>query len=286
MSYKNPNALVSTAWLGEHMSAPDVRIVDASWHMPAANRDPAQEFNDQHIPGAVFFDIDTVVDSSTDLPHMLPSPEKFSSTVRKMGLGDGNRIIVYDNNMGMAAHRLWWMLRVFGHEDVAVLDGGLSKWVAEGRAAEDMADKVGRRHFTGLMNNTIVRSKEQMLNNLKSSREQIIDARSTGRFNGSEPEPRAGLRSGHIPGSINIPFQNIMDINHHAVMRPAAELQKVFDEAGLDLSRPVVASCGSGVTAACLALALHLIGKDDVAIYDGSWTEWGGDESCPIETGD
>jgi len=286
MSYANPDALVSTQWLADHMSAPDVHIVDATWFLPNVDRDPRVEFEQQHIPGAVFFDVDGVVDSSSPLPNMLPSPEKFSSAMRELGPGDGNRIVVYDANGGfMAAHRVWWTIRVFGHEDVDVLDGGLGKWMAEDRPLEDMAARPGKRHFSSHVNNTLVRSREQVLHNLETGREQIIDTRSIGRFNGTEPEPRAGLRSGHIPGSLCIPFQQMLDMSHHATMRPADELQKVFEDSGLDLSKPIVASCGSGVTASCIAFALHLIGKNDVAVYDGSWSEWGADETCPIETG-
>jgi thiosulfate/3-mercaptopyruvate sulfurtransferase len=285
MSYVNSDALVSTQWLADHMNAPDVHIVDATWFLPNSGRDPRAEFEQQHIPGAVFFDVDGVVDSNNPLPHMLPSPEKFSSAMRELGLGDGNRIVVYDTTgTVMAAHRVWWTIRVFGHEDVAVLDGGLGKWVAEGRPVEDMAARLSRRHFTSHVNNTLVRSREQILHNLETGREQVIDVRSAGRFNGTEPEPREGLRSGRIPGSMNLPFQKVLDMDNHGTMRPAAELKVIFEESGLDLSKPIVTSCGSGVTASTIAFALHMIGKDDVAVYDGSWTEWGADETCPIET--
>ncbi len=283
MSYSNAKSLVSTDWLAEHITAPDVRTVDATWFMPAANRNPRNEFEAEHIPGSVFFDIDVVVDDSTPLPHTMPSPEKFSSAMRSLGLGDGNRIVVYDNNMGMAAHRLWWMLRVFGHEDVAVLDGGIKKWIAEGHATKDLSDNPGRRHFTAQVNNTLVRYRDQVLQNVDSKREQVIDARPSDRFNGTVPEPRAGLRSGHIPGSFSTPFQHVMDMENFATMRPASEITKFFEDANVDLSKPIITTCGSGVTASCLTFALYLIGKEDVSVYDGSWSEWGGDETCPIE---
>jgi thiosulfate/3-mercaptopyruvate sulfurtransferase len=232
----------------------------------------------------VFYDVESIVDSDSPLPHMLPRPEKFSSMVRKLGLGDGNRIIIYDNNAGMASCRAWWSFRVFGHADVAVLDGGLSKWIAEGRALADLSNPPGPRHFTGQFHNTRVRSRDQVLKNLNTNRAQVIDARPPGRFNGTDAEPRAGLRSGRIPGSMNIPFQKIFQAEHYATMRPAQELRQIFETAGLDLAKPVISSCGSGITACCLAFALHLIGHDEVSVYDGSWSEWGGDETCPIET--
>ena len=287
MTYTNPAALVSTEWLADHLNAPDVRVVDASWCMPGTDRDLRAEYNEAHIPGAVFFDIDDIADNETDLPHMLPGPEKFSSRVRKLGLGDGVRIVVYDSNGGfMAAHRVWWTFRAFGHTDIAVLDGGLPKWLAEGRPVEDLPPVPRERHFTARMNTFLVRSREQVLANIESQKEQIIDARSADRFAGTGKEPRAGLRLGHIPGSLNVPFQHLLDTNHHNVMRSADEITAAFKDAGADLSRPTVTSCGSGVTASCLAFALYLVGYEDVAVYDGSWTEWGGDEALPLATGE
>ncbi len=286
MNYAKPDALVSTEWLAQHMDAPDVRIVDATWFMPGAGRDARAEYNTCHIPGAVYFDIDDIADSDSPLPHMLPSAEKFSSRMRKLGLGDGNRIAVYDANGGfMAAQRVWWTLRVFGHDDVCVLDGGLPKWLAEERAVEDLPPAPMQKHFSAIMNNTLVRSRDQVLSNLETSREQIIDARSSERFVGSVAEPRPGVRSGCIPGSLNVPFQQVVDMVNHGCMRSADEIHAAFQNAGVDLSKPIVTSCGSGVTASVLAFALHLIGCDDVAVYDGSWSEWGGDDACPVETG-
>lgn len=287
MTYANPDALVSTQWLAEHLSAPDIRVVDASWCMPGSDRDVRAEYNDQHIPGAVFFDIDDIAESDTDLPHMLPSAEKFSSRVQKLGLGDGVRIVVYDSNGGfMAAHRVWWTFRAFGHDDIAVLDGGLPKWLAEGHPVEDTPPLPRERHFTARMNTFLVRSRDQILANIDSGKEQLIDARSADRFAGTGKEPRPGLRLGHIPGSLNVPFQCVLDTEHFNVMRPADEITAAFTDAGADLTRPTVASCGSGVTASCLAFALYLIGHADVAVYDGSWMEWGGDENLPMATGD
>jgi len=285
MTYSNPDALVSTEWLADHLSAPDVRVVDASWCMPGSARDLRAEYNEQHIPGAVFFDIDDIANSDTDLPHMLPSPEKFSSKVRKLGLGDGVRIVIYDSNGGfMAAQRVWWTFRVFGHEDVSVLDGGLPKWLAEDRPVDDSPPLPRQRHFTPRMNTFLVRSREQVLANIDSGKEQTVDARSADRFAGTGKEPRAGLRLGHIPGSVNVPFQKVLHTDQFNVMRSAAEITEVFTDAGLDLGKPTVASCGSGVTASCLAFSLYLIGVSDVAVYDGSWMEWGADESLPLET--
>lgn len=283
MKYANPDALVSTEWLAEHLGAPDVRVVDGSWHMPAANRDPRAEYDEQHIPGAVFFDIDEIKDESNPLPHMVPSPEKFASRVRKMGLGDGNRIVVYDTTGVSAAARVWWMFRLFGHEDVAVLNGGMGKWLAEGRPVTAEKTIPQERHFTARTNTFLVREYDQVLANMKSGREQFIDARSTGRFNGTEPEPREGLPSGHVPGSINLPFTRMLD-RADKTMLPADEIIAAFEKAGVDLDKPMLTSCGSGVTACILSLGLYLVGKKDVPVFDGSWTEWVGNPDSPIET--
>jgi len=282
MSYAKADALVSTDWLAAHLRAPDLRVVDGSWHMPQLKRDAAAEFRDCHIPGAVYFDIDDIAESDSTLPHMLPDAAKFSAKVRKLGLGDGNRIVVYDATGVGSAARVWWMMRVFGHNDVAVLDGGLPKWLAEGQPTEDGAAKPLPRHFTARLDSTLVRDLAQMRANLDSRREQILDARSHGRFTGSEPEPRPNLRGGHIPGALNLPYLELYD-PVTKTMRAAEELRALFARAGVDLNRPIVTSCGSGVTACNLALALHLIGKTDLAVYDGSWTEWGGRADTPIE---
>jgi thiosulfate/3-mercaptopyruvate sulfurtransferase len=282
-NYANPEALVSTAWLAERLTAPDVRIVDASWYLPQLKRDAKAEYRAAHIPGAVFFDIDEIADTANPLPHMLPSPEKFTSRMRKLGLGDGSRIVVYDGSgVNSSAPRAWWMFRVFGHRDVAVLDGGFRKWQAEGRPIEDLPPVPRERHFTARFDRTLVRDIDQMQANLAAGREQVVDARARGRFLGSEPEPRPGLRGGHIPGSRNLPFQELVDAD--GTMLNAATLRKRVAEAGIDMSRPVVASCGSGVTACVLALSLHLLGHREVAVYDGSWAEWGSRTDTPIET--
>jgi thiosulfate/3-mercaptopyruvate sulfurtransferase len=277
-------ALVTTEWLAGHLNAPDVRVVDGSYYLPGEGLDARAEYEAHHIPGAVFFDIDEIADGDSPLPHMLPSPEKFSSRVRKLGLGDGVRIVAYDQRGLFSAPRVWWTFRYFGHRDVAVLDGGLPKWQSEGRPLEEGPGLADKRHFTARTNRLMARDKEQMLANLASGREQVLDARSTGRFEGSDPEPRAGLRGGHIPGSLSLPFTELLD-RESQTLRPREELKARFAEAGLDPKRPVVTTCGSGITAAVLALGLELIGQRDVALYDGSWSEWGEPGDTPIETG-
>jgi thiosulfate/3-mercaptopyruvate sulfurtransferase len=273
--------LVSTQWLAEHRNAPDLKIVDATWFLPTMQRDAKAEYARAHIPGAVYFDIDDIADDQSALPHMLPSPAKFSSRMRKLGLGDGTRIVVYDNNRYSASARAWWMLRLFGHPDVAVLDGGLAKWLAEGRPVDDRPVIPREAHFTARQNNLLVRDLEQIRANLVTRREQVVDARPAGRFAGTEPEPRAGLRGGHIPQSLNLPHLDL--IAGDGTLLPATELRARFAVQGVEPRRPIVTTCGSGVTACTLALALYDIGRADVAVYDGSWTEWGGRADTPIE---
>jgi thiosulfate/3-mercaptopyruvate sulfurtransferase len=281
MPAASATGLVSTQWLAEHRDAPDVKVVDATWFLPTLKRDARAEYAEAHIPGAVYFDIDEIADDGSALPHMLPSPVKFSSRMRKLGLGDGTRIVVYDNNRYSASARAWWMLRLFGHPEVAVLDGGLAKWRAEGGAVDDRPVVPREAHFSARQNNLLVRDLEQIRSNLVTRREQVIDARSAGRFAGTEPEPRPDLRGGHIPQSLNLPHQELIAAD--GTLLPPAELHRRFAALGIDQRRPIVTTCGSGVTACTVALALYQLGAPDVAVYDGSWSEWGGRGDTPIE---
>ena len=276
--------VVSSEWLAENLKAPDLRVVDGSYYLPHEGLDPRAEYELHHIPGALFFDIDDIADSESELPHMLPSPVKFSSKVRKLGLGDGLRIVVYDQRGLFSAPRVWWTFRHFGHRDVAVLDGGLPKWMAEGRPVDEGEARASERHFTPRVDSFVLRDKEQMLSNLKSGREQVLDARSKGRFEGREPEPREGLRGGRIPGSLNLPYGELVEPETQT-LKPAEQLRAAFEGAGLDMSRPVVTTCGSGITAGILALGLELAGHKQVAVYDGSWAEWGLPGDTPVDSG-
>jgi len=284
MPYAHPESLVSTDWLAAHFEAPDLRVVDGSFKLPGITPTAHQDYLARHIPGAVFFDIDEIADEHSPLPHMLPSAEKFAVRMRKLGLGDGHRIVVYDSAGLLSAARVWWMLRVFGHDDVAILNGGLPKWLAEKRPVTDELPVPRERHFTARLNTMLVRDKGQIVDNLESGREQVIDARARARFEGTLAEPRAGLRSGHIPGSRNLPYDQLTDAKTRTVL-PAEAIAGQFAAAGLDPGKPVVASCGSGVTACALAFGLHLLGWPDAAVYDGSWSEWGLPGDTPVATG-
>lgn len=272
MSSEHP--LVTTEWLSEHLDAPDLRIADASWYLPNAGRDAAAEYRAAHIPRAVFFDIDDLSDDGSDLPHMLPSPAKFGSRMRKLGLGDGNLIVVYDGAGIYSSPRAWWMLRAMGHEEVVILDGGLPKWRREGRRLEDLLPNPVPRHFTPRPNASLLRTFEEVSALLLSGQEQIVDARSPARFAGLEKEPRPGVQPGHIPGSLNLYYADL--VAEDGTLKPAAELRRIFSSRGVDLERPVVTTCGSGITAAIDLLALTVAGAKDGALYDGSWAEWGG----------
>ncbi len=256
--------------------------MDGTWHMPHLKRDPRAEFEAAHVPGAVFFDIDAIADRTTTLPHMLPTAEQFGAAVGALGIGNGDRVVVYDVRGVVSAARVWWTFRAFGHDAIAVLDGGLRAWRAEGRPVESGPGRPTPRPFTARRRPELVRDVEAMRANIGTRAAQVLDARSAGRFAGTEPEPRAGLRGGHIPGSLNLPYETLY--RPDGTLKPPDELRGAVTAAGIDLGRPVVTTCGSGVTASVLALALYLIGRHDVAVYDGSWSEWGSRSDTPVET--
>jgi thiosulfate/3-mercaptopyruvate sulfurtransferase len=278
------NWIVDTGWLAERLNAPGLIVLDGSWHLPTANRDPKAEYLAAHIPGAMFFDIDELSDEKSSLPHMLPSTIKFSSRMKKMGIGDGMKVVVYDTHGLFSAARVWWTFRAMGHEDVAVLDGGMKKWVAEGRPVDD--GPPARRfesHFTPLQNTGLIRDMADIKAIVAKGGAQLVDARPAGRFQGADPEPRPGVRSGHIPGSRNVPSSTLT--NPDGTLKSRDELVAIFNVAGVDPKLPVVTTCGSGVTASIVSLALAVVGQTNAAVYDGSWAEWGADGGPPIATG-
>ncbi len=279
----DPKTLVSTEWLERHLKDPDLRIFDASWYLPDMKRDARVEYQAAHIPGARYFDIDEISDQRSALPHMAPPTEKFISRMRAMGVGDGHQVVVYDGAGLFSAARVWWLFRLMGKTDIAVLDGGFGKWRAEGRPVEDMAPIMRDRHITVSRQNQLVKDVTQVAAASKLKDHEILDARSPARFRGEEPEPREGLRSGHIPGSKNIHYRTLL--NDDGTMKSPEALKKVFQAAGVDLSKPAITTCGSGVTAAIISLALERIGHRDHALYDGSWTEWGAFDYLTVETG-
>ncbi len=283
MNTSDPQLLVSTDWLAAHLDAPDIRILDASWHMPDAGRDAGAEFTASHIPGAHFFDIDEISDTASSLPHMAPPSEKFVARMRARGIGDGHRVVVYDTHGLFSAARVWWLFRLFGKTDVAVLDGGLPKWRAEGRPVEDEAPVARDRHFTARRDASLVRDVTQVAASAKLGAPQIVDARAPERFRGEVPEPRPGLRPGHIPGARNVHFKAVL--NPDGTMKSPDALRAVFEAAGVDVGKPVITSCGSGVTAAILNLALERLGNRSHALYDGSWAEWGAYPDLKVERG-
>ncbi|XP_058722811.1 thiosulfate/3-mercaptopyruvate sulfurtransferase 2-like isoform X2 [Vicia villosa] len=297
--------VVSVDWLYENLKEPDIKVVDASWYMPDEQRNPIQEYQVAHIPGALFFDIDGIADRTTNLPHMLPSEEAFAAAVSALGIHNKDDLIVYDGKGLFSAARVWWMFRVFGHDRVWVLDGGLPRWRASGydvessassdailkaSAASEAIEKVSQGQAVGPITFEtkfqphLVWTLEQVTKNIEEKSHQQVDARSKPRFDGIAPEPRKGIRSGHVPGSKCIPFPQILDSSQ--ALLPAGELKKRFEQEGISLEKPVVTSCGTGVTACILALGLHRLGKTDVPVYDGSWTEWGSHPDTPVDTAD
>lgn len=279
----DPRTLVSTAWLGAHLADPDLRVIDASWYLPAMGRNGKAEYDAAHIPGARYFDIEEIADTRSGLPHMAPPPEKFVSRMRAMGIGDGHQVVVYDGLGLFSAPRVWWTFRLMGKQDVAVLDGGFAKWQAEGRPVEDMPPVLRDRHITVQRHAALVKDVTQVAQAAKLGTHAIVDARSPGRFRGEEPEPRPGLRPGHIPGAVNLPWQTL--VNPDGTMKDEGALRAAFAALGIDLARPVITTCGSGVTAAILNLALERIGHRNHALYDGSWAEWGMYDDLKVEKG-
>ena len=279
----DPATLVSTDWLARRLTSPDLRIIDASWYLPESGRDPEAEYADAHIPGARFLPLDDVSDGRSALPHTAPPVEKFMSRMRRMGVGDGHTVVIYDGAGLFSAARVWWLFRLFGQR-AAVLDGGLPKWRAEGRPVTAEPPTIRDRHMTVTRHPELMRDVTEVAQAAKLGHAQILDARSEARFRGDAPEPRPGLRAGHIPGARNLPVGRLFEDD--GTMKRGDALRAAFEEAGIDLSRPVITTCGSGVTAAILNLGLTVLGHDDNSLYDGSWAEWGMYGDLRVATGE
>ena len=283
MPHSDPTTLVSTKWLEDNLQSPDLRVIDASWYLPTVARDPAAEYAKAHIPGARYFDIDEIADLRSDLPHMVPPVEKFMSRMRAMGVGDGHQVVVYDSAGIFSAPRVWWLFRVMGQSNIAVLDGGLPKWQAEGHPVTDAPPVIRDRHMTVVRQSDMVKDVTEVAAASKLRDWEIVDARAADRFRGEAPEPRPGLRMGHIPGSKNLPWNDLL--NADQTMKSPDDLKALFEGAGVDLSKPVISTCGSGVNACILDLALAMIGHPRHAVYDGAWAEWGMYNDLRVATG-
>jgi len=283
MITSDPKIIVSTDWLAQNLSSPNIRILDGSWHLPTENRDPFAEFTTEHIQGAQFFDIDDICDTTSDLPHMIPSADQFAQQVAALGISDDSQVVVYGTVGLFSAARVWWLFHYFGHTNVAVLDGGLKQWKAQGHDTTNQLAVAQPAQLSATAQPHMERKAVDVLDASQTQSAQILDARAPARFRGEAPEPRAGLRAGHMPNAINVFFKSLL--NEDGTLQSDAALKATFESQGVDLNKPIITSCGSGVTASVLMLALHKIGHTDNALYDGSWSEWGGLSEYPVEQG-